>query len=160
MDCFTRIVSRIIKLGTIIAAVFLAGIMLLIVASVIVRPSGHVIAGSYEMIELLIVITVAFALAYTALLKGHVAVDILMERFSKRTQAIVAIFTWFLSFTIWGLITWANIDIMREKWLLEQTELLLVPYLPFRIVWIFGLALFCVIFLMEMINSIRQVVKQ
>ena len=134
--------------------------MLLVVAVVLFRLFGKAIPGSYELIELMIVVTVAFALSYTALKQSHVVVDLLVSRFPLRTQTILAIFTYFLSMVIWGLIVWASYDIMLEKWLLEQSYLLKIPYLPFRIVWVFGLLIFSLIFLLEMYKALKQVVSR
>ena len=160
MRSFANIVHRIGGVGAAIGSVFLAGMMVLIVASVVVRPFGEVIAGSYELIEVLIVVPVAFALGYTALKQGHVEVSLVVSRFSQRKQAIIASFTWFLSLGIWGLIVWAGTGIMLEKWLGERTELLLVPYLPFRFVWVFGLLLFCLAFLIELSRALKQTVSK
>jgi len=130
--------------------------MVLIVASVVVRPFGEVIAGSYELVEVLIVVIVGFALAYTALKQRHVAISLLTSRFSQRKQVIIASFTWFLSLCTWGIIVWASTDIMFEKWLAERTEWLGVPYLPFRFVWVFGLLLYCLVFLIELSRALKQ----
>jgi TRAP-type C4-dicarboxylate transport system permease small subunit len=157
---FANIVGRICSVGSAIGAAFLGGMMVLIVAVVVVRPFGEVIVGSYELIELLIVVTVAFALGYTALKKAHTVVDILVSRFPKRLQAIVAVFTCFLSFGIWGWITWAGLDIALKKGIMERTDLLLVSYLPFRLVWVFGLFLISIIFLIEMLNALKQAVSR
>lgn len=160
MSYFANIISRISSIGTIVASVFLAALMLLIVAVVILRPFGKVIAGSYELIVLIIVVTIGFAFAHTALKRGHICVTLLVSRFSERTQAIVDSITMFLGLCTWGLIFWAGIYIMRQKWLLEVTELLEVPYLPFRFVWVFGLLLFSLVYLIDMYNALKKAVRR
>ena len=159
MDFFANILRRVNGVGAIMASVFLAGIMVLVVASIVVRPFGEVITGSVELIELLIIVTVAFAFGYTALNKGHIVVTLLVSRFPPRTQAIFESIGWLLSLGIWGWIFWAGVDMMAEKWIREESELLRVPYLPFRLVWVFGLLFISLIFLNDMINSIRKALK-
>ena len=160
MGVFSGIVRRIVDVGTSIGSGFLVGIMVLIVAGIIVRLCGRVIAGSYELVELLVILPVAFTLAYTALRQGHVAASSLVSRFPPRLQAIVASITWLLSLCTSGLIVWANTDIMLEMWLREQSELLRVPYLPFRFVWVFGLLLLCLVFLIDLFKALKQAVSR
>jgi TRAP-type C4-dicarboxylate transport system permease small subunit len=153
------VIRRTIGIGTGVSSVFLALLMLLIVAVVIVRPFNVVITGSYELIQLLAVVVIAFALAFTALKQSHIAVSILVSRFSERTQAIVDSINWLLGLGIWGFIFWAGTDIMLQKWLLEKSDLLEVPFLPFRIVWVFGLLLFTLVYLIDMIKALKKAVR-
>ena len=143
-----------------LGAVFLTGMMVLIVANVIYRLSGHVIAGSYELSELMIVVTAAFALGYAALKKSHVVVKILVSRFSPRAQAILEALMSLISLGTWAVIAWAGVLILSEKWLKEETELLSVPFLPFRFVFLFGLSLLCLVYLIDLFKALRQAVKK
>jgi hypothetical protein len=45
---------------------------------------------------------------------------------------------------------------MLEKWLLERTELLEVPYLPFRFVWIFALVFMCVAAVLYLCRPVKE----
>jgi TRAP-type C4-dicarboxylate transport system permease small subunit len=133
--------------------------MILVVGSIIIRPFGRAIPGSYEVIELLIVVPVAFGFAYTMLQQGHISVNFLMARLEPRTQAIVASFMWFLSLGIWAVIGWANTNLMIHKWLREKSQFLEVPFLPFRVVWVFGLLLFCVGLALEVHKAVKEAMK-
>jgi TRAP-type C4-dicarboxylate transport system permease small subunit len=143
-----------------LGAAFLVGMMVLIVANIIYRLFGHVIAGSYELSELLIVVTVAFALGYAALQKSHVAVKILVSRFPQRWQAILEVFTSFLSMGTWAVIAWAGALILSERWLTEESEMLLIPFFPFRCVLLFGLILLSLVYLILMVMALRQAGKK
>lgn len=160
MNRFADVVRRIIVLGTGLGAVFLAGIMVLIVASIITRFFGRVIPGSYEMIELMIVVTVAFALAYAGLRQGHVTVNIIVSRFPQRFQGIVAGFTCLISLGIWGLMAWVAYDIAVEKGILEVTDYFLVPYIPFRFIFALGLLLLSLVFLIDMYKAMKRGLKR
>lgn len=160
MNRFADIIRRVTVLGTGLGAAFLAGIMVLIVASIIVRLFGRVIPGSYELIELMIVVTVAFALAYTGLKQGHVTVNIIVSRFPQRVQDIVAGFTCLISLGIWGVMAWAAYKIAVEKGILEVTEYFLVPYIPFRFVFALGLLLLSLAFLIDMYNALKRGLKR
>ncbi|MBA7658421.1 hypothetical protein ES703_66372 [subsurface metagenome] len=160
MDYLANIVRRMGGWGMALGAAFLVGMMVLIVASVIYRLSGHVIAGSYELSELMIVVAVAFALGYAALKKSHVVVKIVVSRFPRRAQAIVEAFMSLISLATWALIAWAGFLILSERWLTEETDLLDVPYLPFRFVFLLGLLLFCLVYLIDLFRALIQAVRK
>ena len=141
--------------GTVLSVGFLIGIMLLVVANIIARFFGTVIIGTIELVELMIVVTVAFAFGYTAQRQSHVVVKVVVSRFSPRVQAVFRIFTSALSIGVCALIVWASAGIMYERALLgEETELLKVPSFPFRFVWVFGLILFCFALLIDLCKAI------
>jgi TRAP-type C4-dicarboxylate transport system permease small subunit len=156
MEYFTRLVKQINGVGVALGAAFLVGMMVLIVANIIYRLAGHVVTGSYELSELMIVVTVAFALGYAALQKSHVVVKILISRFPERWQAILEAFTSFLSMGTWAVIAWASSLIFFERWLTEESEMLLIPFLPFRIVLLFGLILIALVYLIYMVMALRK----
>jgi TRAP-type C4-dicarboxylate transport system permease small subunit len=143
-----------------IGAFFLVAMMLLIVANIIYRMTGNVIAGSFELSVLMIVITTAFALGYAGLEGSHVLVNIVVKRFPLRAQAIVDVLMSLIALAVWSIILWASFKILSDRWLTETTDLLSVPFLPFRFVWVFGLFLFCLVYLLQIIKSIRRAVKK
>lgn len=160
MDSFLSVIRRMTGWGMAVGAAFLTGMMILIVANVIYRLFGHVIPGSYEISTLMIVVTVAFALAYAAVQKTHVFVRILVLRFSDRRQAILTIFTSLISLSTWAFIAWASWIALSNKWLGELTDLLDVPYLPFRIIFVAGVALTCVVYLTDLLSALKQAVRR
>ncbi|MFP3974693.1 MAG: TRAP transporter small permease [Chloroflexota bacterium] len=160
MDSFLSVIRRMTGWGMAVGAAFLTGMMILIVANVIYRLFGDVIPGSYEISTLMIVVTVAFALAYAAVQKTHVFVRILVLRFSDRRQAILTIFTSLISLSTWAFIAWASWIALSNKWLGELTDLLDLPYLPFRIIFVAGVALTCVVYLTDLLSALRQAVRR
>ena len=160
MDYLANIVRRMGGWGMALGAAFLTGMMVLIVANIISRLSGHVIAGSYELSELMIVVAVAFALGYAALKKSHVVVKIVVSRFPQRAQSILEAFMSLISLATWALIAWAGFLILSERWLTEETDLLDVPYLPFRFVFLLGLLLFCLVYLIDLFRALSQAVRK
>lgn len=160
MDYFANIVRRLSRVGMAVGAAFLVGMMVLIVGNVFYRLAGHIIAGSYELSELMAVIVAVFALGYTALGKGHIIIDILVPRLSQQTQTVLAAFTSFICLCTWAVIAWASFGILSERWLTEETRMLSVPFLPFRFVWVFGLILLCLIYLIDLFTALRKGIRK
>jgi TRAP-type C4-dicarboxylate transport system permease small subunit len=161
MGYFADIVRWIGRASAVVAGGFLIAIMLLIVGNIASRSLGGVIAGTFELVKLMIVVTVGLALGYTALRQGHVAIKIVVSRLSQRVQAVLRIFTSALSIGVCAVIAWASIGITHERALLgEQTQIWSIPYLPFRCVWVFGLLFLCLAFLLDMYRELKQAVSQ
>ena len=151
MNLFEKVIYNASRWGVVASGAFLVAIMVAIVLDIILRLARIPVIGSYEITQLLIVVTVAFALPYTALKKGHVVVDLLVSRLRERSLLISSTITIFLSLVIWGLVVWASIGVLEEKWTREASFTLQIPYLPFRFAWVIGLTLFCLIYLLEVI---------
>ena len=156
MDRFTNIIGRIVRGGTIAGSIFLLVVVLIIVINVIIRFFGHMIPGHYELVSLITVISVAFSLSYTAIHKGHIAMKILVSRLTERNQIILGAFTTVVSIAVWAAIAWASITVIQDKMLKEVSNMLLIPYLPFRCVWVFGLILYCLVMVTDLFMTKRR----
>jgi TRAP-type C4-dicarboxylate transport system permease small subunit len=137
---------RLIGYGTNVGAVALAGTMMIIVANVIYRAFGGVIVGTYDLVEITIVIVAAFSIADTELHKRHTSVDAVTTHLSERAQFRMENGCNLISFCYWGIIAWGSAKLTIEKAQLgEVTELLKISIIPFRAFWVFGLILICLV---------------
>ena len=156
MNVLSDLLQRITKVGAMIGGVFLIAGMLLLIINILGRFVHFVIPGSYEIFELVMVVPVAFALVYTAMKKGHVVVHLVVSRFPPRLGVATEILACLVSLSIWALIAWAGAQLVFETGLKEVSETLDIPYLPFRIVWIFCLFLFCLTYLVDLFRVSRR----
>lgn len=123
-----------------IGAASLLAAMLVFVSNIIFRAFGKPIPGTYEMIGVCMVPVIAFAIGYTALVGGHVAIDIVIKRLQKRSQTICAFITTLLSIAFWALVAWKSTEFGLRQWTIGETTLqLLLPMSLFRMIWAFGL---------------------
>ena len=154
MRHYINVIGRIVRGGTTFGSAFLIVVMLIIVANVGFRFFGRIIPGNYELVSLLIVVSIAFTLSYTAIHQGHIAMKIIISRVSQRNQIIIGAFTTIVSIAVWAAIALASIAVINEKWLSEVSNMLLIPYLPFRCVWVLGLFLFCLVLLSDLFKAV------
>jgi TRAP-type C4-dicarboxylate transport system permease small subunit len=149
MEKYEKIITRMVAWGEAVAAAFLLGIMTLTVANVVFRFFGRAIAGTYELVEIGIVITASLALAYTSLTNGHVIVGIIVSFLSERMRTMLSVITTVISLFLWGVITWMSILLALKRGLQEETILLGITFLPFRLIWIYGLMVFIGVLLLD-----------
>ncbi|NMA23794.1 MAG: TRAP transporter small permease [Spirochaetales bacterium] len=114
------------------------------------RFLGGVIAGTYELVELMIVVSGAFSLGYTALKRGHITIGIIVSRVPQRIRIILERVTSAISLCLWTIMAWATFSIIHERWLREQSQLLQISYFPFRFALLLGLILFCIVILIDL----------
>jgi TRAP-type C4-dicarboxylate transport system permease small subunit len=161
VEYFAKIVRRVIGACVGLGNGFLIGVMLLVMAVVIGRSFGRAIPGSYEVMQLMIVISIAFYVAYGAVSYSHVVVNILVSRFPQRARAILASFTSVLSIITLALLAWAGAELTYKRVLIEErTEVLEIPITPFRGIWVFALILFCLVVLIDLLKALSQAVKK
>jgi len=160
METLAGLLDRITKGGLVLGGIFLVAGMLLLMSNILGRFVHIVIPGSYELFELIMAIPVAFALVYAALKKTHVVVHLIVSRFPLRLGAATEIMTSLLSFAIWALIAWGGASLAYENGLKEMTDILEVPVLPFRIVWLFCLFLFCLTYLVDLSRAARRLFEK
>src|SRR3990172_7397770 len=82
--------GSITRLVNVISLVMLAGMMLVTVVDVILRyffESG--VEGNIELVSLALLMVIFSGLAYTASLKGHVRVDLVVSHLRPRTRAVL-----------------------------------------------------------------------
>jgi len=119
------------------------------------------IVGAYEMSEFMMVILVFFALAYTETIKGHIRVDVLVSHFPPRAQAIIDSTTYFLGLGVLALIVWQNFLVGMVKLKAgEITGSIPLPVGPFHMVIVFGAALFCLVMLVNLLDSLAKAVQK
>jgi TRAP-type C4-dicarboxylate transport system permease small subunit len=135
--------------------------MLLTCADVVLRLFGHPILGTYEMIGFLSSIVVSFSMAYTSLEKGHVSVEILVERLPERHQMVIDTIGSFISTVLFGLISWQSavyaLDLKHSG---EVSMTLQMPVYPFLLGMAVGCAMLCLVLVVEMLRSMRRMVQR
>jgi TRAP-type C4-dicarboxylate transport system permease small subunit len=105
------------------------------------------IKGALEIDELMMVIVAFLAFAYCTYRKGHIMVELVLYRLSRRTQAIMNGFTSLISAFIVGLAAWQmGIYGYNELFSLtgQVTLLLSIPIAPFFLISAFAFALMLV----------------
>lgn len=143
------------------AVVALVAMMLLTSSDVILRYLGYPIPGSYEVVGFLAAIVIAFPIAYTQILRGHIAIEFLVSHFPKRAQTVIDSITCVLSIGVFSLLAWQCSVLATKLWSLGRvSETLEMPFFPFVYGVAFGCAIMCVVLLIDLSNSLAQLVRK
>jgi TRAP-type C4-dicarboxylate transport system permease small subunit len=151
---FDKILRWISHKGNILGAIVLLSLMVLISANVVYRLFGSTIVATFDLVELLIVVVVAFALPYAAVEGFHTMVTILTSRMPERLAAIFRTATALASFCFCAMVTWQSALLTIENSRVgEVTEVTGLSIIPFRWIWTFGFGLVSLILIRDVLNS-------
>jgi TRAP-type C4-dicarboxylate transport system permease small subunit len=127
--------------------------MLLTVADVLLRAGGHPIIGTYEIVALLLALVIGFGIPQVSLDRGHVNMEFLLEKFSKRGRNVMNTFTRVLCLILFASIG-TNLFNVAAKFHAsgEVSPTIQLPFYPVA----YGVAvcclLECVVFLFDIVR--------
>src|SRR5512136_3305467 len=78
--------------------------MLLTVADVILRAGGRPILGTYEIVSFSLAIVIGFTIPKVSLDRGHVFMEIVLDKVSKTRKAILNTFTRVLCLILFAIV--------------------------------------------------------
>jgi TRAP-type C4-dicarboxylate transport system permease small subunit len=160
MAFFEKAVRLLTKYCDRIAQMGVMAMMLLAVSNIILRLVWKAIMGTYDYIEFIGATLVAFAIAYCALQKGHIQVELIVSRFPRRVQGVIGGITGILGLGIFSVITWQSLifagDMRRSG---DVSMTMLLPFYPYIYGLAFGTGLLCLVVLMDLIKDLTKVVK-
>ena len=134
-------------------------LMVLTVANVILRDFfDKPIMGTPELSEFMMVLVIFLALAWCAITRKHVKVELIVNRFSPRIQAILNGITLLLTLGVFVIITWQSA--LESMVVYDTTSLLRIPHTPFYWIMTFGLGLFCLSIIVLIIENIIEARKR
>lgn len=130
-----------INRGLVIAGgVFLVAMILLTCGNIFLRIVWLPIRGTFELMGFFGAIVTSFALGYTQMKRGHISVDVLFRRFSRRTARVLDSLNHLLCAGFFGIVAW---QLWEKARTLSQTgevsETLRIAYHPFT----YGTAVGC-----------------
>jgi TRAP-type transport system small permease protein len=134
----------------------LAGIVLVTCVDVVGRYCiNKPLLGSLEMLELSMAVLGGFAMLYTTTQRGHISVDLLFIRFSRRTQVVIDCFGSLLGFGTWGIIAY-QVYLLGMRMLKsgDSTSLLRIPLSPFQFILALGLSLYSLTLLIQALHPL------
>ncbi|MBI5585291.1 MAG: TRAP transporter small permease [Deltaproteobacteria bacterium] len=139
-----------------IALCALTFIMLLTVSDVVLRYFGHPIVGTFEIVGFCGALIIGFALPLTSWHRGHIFVDFLTVKMSKKIKKTMDISTRILCITLFIIVGW-NLFIYSQK-LYRSGEVSLtiqIPFYPFS----YGLGVACFLQCLVLIADVVKIFR-
>jgi tripartite ATP-independent transporter DctM subunit len=158
-DYMDKLINPVINFVNKIGTVILLFMVLLIGVNVPLRYFiRKPVKGSVELEEFLLVIMVFFGIAYTALKKRHIKVDMVLNRLPQSLQPVVSSFTSVISIGLCAVMTWRIVVNAQIRWANEAKSIILnLPIFPFIFIAAFGSILLGLVMFAELLRSLAEV---
>jgi TRAP-type C4-dicarboxylate transport system permease small subunit len=158
MNTLERITQRLAKNLYWVAGAAIIIMMMLTCADVVLRYFRRPIPGTYELVCFLGSVSVAFAMAYTTIEKGHVSVSFVVDLFPQKIQDIIACLTTSFGLCLFVFVTWQSMVYANDLRLSNEVSLTLeLPFYPFVYGIGFSAAIVCLILLCDLINHLKKI---
>jgi TRAP-type C4-dicarboxylate transport system permease small subunit len=153
LDSFFRVMKKVL---TFVGGTALSLMMFLTVADVIMRAAGRPILGTYEMVALMLALVIGFTIPTVSLDRGHVYMEILLDRLSIRNKALMNTLTRILCLVLFIVIGYNLIMVGNELHASgEVSSTLKIPFFP--IAYGVGVCCFieCLVFIFDIVKIWR-----
>ena len=131
--------------------------MFLTCTDIVMRLFRRPIPGTYEIVGFLGAMVAGFALAQTTIERGHVAVQVVVTRFSPRWQKIIYLITHLLSILLFALLAWECMRYGNDFRVSGEVSLTIrIPFYPV----VFGIAFSAAVVCLVLIVDILQVMTR
>jgi TRAP-type C4-dicarboxylate transport system permease small subunit len=117
--------------------------------------------GSVEVISFSQIVAIAPAIAFTLILGRHIRVEFIVDRFPTRIRAALSSISSFFSLVLFLMILWQSYlygGSLQKAGEIGSTSR--IPFYPFAYVIAFCSIPVCLVFLMEVVKSLREVFKR
>ena len=106
MDVLDKLSQRLNQIFLWLAGCILGIMIFLTCANIFLRLVWKPIIGTFELMGYFGAVITAFALGYTQISRGHIAVDVMVLRFSERTRRILNVINSLICTVFFALVTW------------------------------------------------------
>jgi len=118
------------------------------------------VPGAPEMVGFIGVMVIAFAMAYTLFVRGHIQVEFFVMRMPKRGQAISTAFVSLLGLALFVLLAWQSYEyglVLQTTGEVSMTRR--IPFYPFVYAMAFCCIPVCLVLLADILKSVMKAVK-
>jgi len=126
-------------------------------ADILLRLFRRPILGTYEIVGFLGAVVAGFAMAQTTIERGHVAVQVVVTKFSSRVQEVIYLITHLLSVVLFALLAWECArygDDLRTSG--EVSLTLQLPFFPVLYGIAFSAAIVCLVLVVDILLVITR----
>ena len=136
MNVFLKSTQIIVSILKSIGMLCTALVMFVITIGVISRLLGFPLLGTVELAEILHLVLIMFAFAYTQSLKEHISIGLLVDRFPKKVQVIFDTISHVLTIFVCMLFSYIFLIITMET--TKTTLLLDFPHIILKVIITIG----------------------
>ncbi len=143
-----------------VSAAAVVFIMLLTCADVVMRLFGSPIPGTYELVGYFGSVIISFGMARTSIERGHIAVNLLVDRLPPRVQILIEGVGNIAASALFGLLAWQSQIYARD--ILETGDVSLtlgMPTWPFVLGLATGSGMLSLVLILDALRQLKRGLK-
>lgn len=140
-----------------LAALALVIMMVLVVSNVILRLVGIPIQATYDFVEFLTALGIGLALAYCAVVDGHISISLFIQKLPEKIQKVIDIVVGIISVILLIFVTYQMA--MHAYTMQLRGEIALttgIPYAPFIYLIAVGFGVFTLVEFGKLLNLFKD----
>lgn len=144
-----------------VSAAAMIFIMLLTCADVVMRLFGSPIPGTYELVGYFGSLIISFAMARTSIERGHIAVNLLVDRLPQRVQTLIEGIGNIVAAALFGVLAWQSQVYARD--LVETGDISLtlgIPTWPFVLGLATGAGMLTLVLFLDALRQFKKGLKR
>lgn len=162
-----RVAAALDRIGPVVRIANIIGVVILFVMIVVTfvdvvlryffrRP----LPASIEIVQIMMVVLVFFAVAYTYQAGGHVSLDLLVGRLSSRVRATVSAVIRVLALFTFSVIIWQTVVYaLHLQHVGSRMAVLKIPWFPWPFVVVLGCTLLCVLLARDLFRNLAEAIR-
>jgi TRAP-type C4-dicarboxylate transport system permease small subunit len=159
---FKRFVFWLSKKFNWVAAAGIVALMALTFTDVFLRYFFRSpVRGTYEVSGLIGLVIISFALGQTQIRKSHISVDFLTLLLPRKVRTVLASLVWLISLCLSLFISWrSGVYAFSLYQVGETTQTEKISLAPFEYIVAAGFGVLCLVFLVDLINSLSELFEK
>lgn len=141
-----------------LAALAIVVVMVIVCINVFAREIfGSPLKGTVDIVSLLGVLVIGGAISYTQVLKGHIRITLLIDKFPKKVRSILTCLVDLTGIILFSILSWQTILFAlgtHENG--ELSEVLKIPITPFAFIVSAGFISLTLVLLADLITVISK----
>jgi len=144
-----------------VAGIALIGMLVLTVSDIIgIKLFASPVPGAIELVAFMAVVVIGFAIAYTQVLHGHVAVDFIIMKLPPRAISIINPLMLVFAIALFVFLAWRTFDYGQNLMATGEVSMTQrIPFYPFIFALSFCFLLTLLVLVTEFIKAILKVGK-
>ncbi|NNL17738.1 MAG: TRAP transporter small permease [Boseongicola sp.] len=157
LDNFERWFQRVLRLLAYAGGLVLAGLAVLIIYEICARYFfGRPFRGGFEMTELAMSLIVACGLPYTAIMRGHVSVDLFSNWLDRPSMRWLNFSVHALGAIVLGILAWQSFGYALKGYGYgDVSNMMRIPKYPFQFAIAISAGLFTIVLVLDALKALR-----
>ena len=161
-DAMEKILKCITNVAMAIASALFIIVLLFVIANVLGRRVFDIpLKPTMEIVQYGMLTAVCLALSKTTLLKRHIAVTVLLDKFPRKVRDIIQAIEWLCCACVFGVLSYSFVDRIKTAIAMgKKTDLLKIPYQYLYLIMTILIAISALIFLYLAVQAVVDICKK